>query len=395
MNLARVVRCLSCLVLAVTARSVGARPPEAVPVDAPPFAARLSAVEPEWQIAFTAEDGRRTVDAADLVVWGAYREVGRPPLLVLADGSLLPADVFEADKEKLRADSGAFGLMEVPLELLAGVVFRLPNDRQAADRLVAAVASAAATADQLMLINGDRVAGRFEAIADDAVRLQAEVGPVEVELERVGALVFDPALLARDRPRGLRAIVGLDDGAHLVARGLRSDGDSLTIDSSGGLAWSTALDRVVCLQPLGGRVTYLSDLEAAEYRHVPYLDVPWPYRIDRNVSGGLLRAGGRLFAKGLGVHSAARLTYRLDEPYRRLDAALAIDDSTAGQGSVRFRVFVDGREQYVSPTIRGGMAPVPASLDLSGATRIDLVVDFAERADVLDRANWLDARLVR
>jgi len=207
--------------------------------------------------------------------------------------------------------------------------------------------------------------------------------------------VFDPALLARDRPRGLRAIVGLDDGAHLVARGLRSDGDSLTIDSSGGLAWSTALDRVVCLQPLGGRVTYLSDLEAAEYRHVPYLDVPWPYRIDRNVSGGLLRAGGRLFAKGLGVHSAARLTYRLDEPYRRLDAALAIDDSTAGQGSVRFRVFVDGREQYVSPTIRGGMAPVPASLDLSGATRIDLVVDFAERADVLDRANWLDARLVR
>jgi hypothetical protein len=34
------------------------------------------------------------------------------------------------------------------------------------------------------------------------------------------------------------------------------------------------------------------------------------------------------------------------------------------------------------------------SVDLSGAKRISLIVDFADRADEWDRADWLDARLV-
>jgi hypothetical protein len=74
---------------------------------------------------------------------------------------------------------------------------------------------------------------------------------------------------------------------------------------------------------------------------------------------------------------------------------LSIDDGTSGRGSVRFRVFVDGRPKYASPIVRGGTAPLPVSVDLAGAKRLDLVVDFADRADELDHANWLDARLVR
>ena len=35
------------------------------------------------------------------------------------------------------------------------------------------------------------------------------------------------------------------------------------------------------------------------------------------------------------------------------------------------------------------------SVDNDGAKRLDLVVDFADRADELDHANWLNARLVR
>ena len=56
---------------------------------------------------------------------------------------------------------------------------------------------------------------------------------------------------------------------------------------------------------------YLSDLKPAEYHQTPYLDLPWPYQTDRNVTGGLLRCGGRLYLKGLGVHSAARLVYKI------------------------------------------------------------------------------------
>ena len=158
--------------------------------------------------------------------------------------------------------------------------------------------------------------------------------------------------------------------------------------------------KLVALQPLDGRATYLSDLKAADYQHVPFLDLKWPYRNDRNVLGTQLRAGGRLYLKGLGLHSAARLTYDLDKPYRTFATDAAIDDQTNGQGSAIFRVYTDdgsGKWQlkYESPTVRGGAAPLPISVDFSGAKRLSLHVDFADHGDIQAHADWLNARLVR
>ena len=135
-------------------------------------------------------------------------------------------------------------------------------------------------------------------------------------------------------------------------------------------------------------------IKPAEYRHVPYLSIAWPYEADRNVQGGLLRVGGGLHLKGIGMHSAARLSYDLPPGVTRFQAEAAIDDAAEGQGSVRFRVFVDGSEKYASPTVRGGVAPVSIDIDINGGKRLDLVVDFADRADVRDYADWLDARVI-
>ncbi len=174
------------------------------------------------------------------------------------------------------------------------------------------------------------------------------------------------------------------------------DPKSVKITIAAGLTWNSSPRQVTWLAPLGGsRIVYLSDLRPDGYRHVPFLELAWPYRTDRNVSGAWLRSDGRLYLKGLGVHSASRLTYRLTEPYRRFQAELGIDEETAGRGSVRFRVFVDGSMKYESPTITGAMPPVPVSLDVTGAKRLDLIVDYADRADEMDHADWLNARLVR
>ncbi len=150
---------------------------------------------------------------------------------------------------------------------------------------------------------------------------------------------------------------------------------------------------------MGGQAVYLSDLEPVGYKHIPFLQLAWPYQADHNVSGDLLRAGGKLFLKGLGMHSASRLTYDLDRPASRLEAALAIDDAAGGRGSVVFRVFVDTGDghwepKYTSPIIRGGDPPLPITVDVAHAKRISLLVEFADRGDQLDYADWLDARLI-
>ena len=143
----------------------------------------------------------------------------------------------------------------------------------------------------------------------------------------------------------------------------------------------------------------MSDLEPAEYRHVPYLEVGWPLERDRNVLGGPLVVGGKRYLKGLGMHSAGRVSYRLDGKYKRFEAAVAIDDSADGRGSVTFGVYVlrDGKlsEAYKSGIVRGGEAPQRVSCGRGGAQGITLVVDYAERGDEMDRADWLDARVVK
>jgi hypothetical protein len=117
--------------------------------------------------------------------------------------------------------------------------------------------------------------------------------------------------------------------------------------------------------------------------------------MDRNVQGGMLRAGGRLSMKGIGMHSASRLSFELPPGVKRFQAETALDDSAGADGCVRFRVFVDGQEKYAGASLKSGDPAAAVDLDISGGKRLDLVVDFADRADVQDRADWLDARLVR
>ena len=131
----------------------------------------------------------------------------------------------------------------------------------------------------------------------------------------------------------------------------------------------------------------------------PLFDVPWPYVRDRSVSRGQLRHGGHVFLKGLGMHSDSRLAYAVAAQYAWLDAELGIDQRAGSNGSVIFRVYVqdaDGAwsKAYESDVIRGSGPLVPIHVDIRGAVRLALIVDSADRLDVWDHANWINARLV-
>ena len=100
------------------------------------------------------------------------------------------------------------------------------------------------------------------------------------------------------------------------------------------------------------------------------------------------------------MHSTSRLAFDLPEGFDEFQAELSIDRSAGNEGSVVFRLFTSSEgakwiAAYKSEVVRGGDAPTPVRVDIRGAKRLALVVDFAERGDTLDRANWIGARLVR
>ena len=391
MNLARSL--LTVLIVLPTGAAWAQSGRTALLAEGPPLTAVLAAIEPGRVIL---DNGRpRSLAIADLVELGSPPETPARPLVVLADGGLLVADAIAGDRQSLRAESEQFGTVELAMAAMAGLVLRAPPTQGELDLLVDRIAVPAGPGDRLMLANGDQLQGRLVRISEQSIELAGEVGPVTVARNRLTAAIFarPPSEPLSRRP--LRLWIGTSDGSRLLADRLEPDAKGLRAVLAAGPSLRARLRDVVWLQTVGGRAVYLSDLPAAGYRHVPYLGLAWPYRIDRSVTGAMLRAGARLYAKGLGVHSAARLTYQLEEPMRRFQAELAIDDQTLGGGSVRFRVFVDGRERLTSGTIRGGDRPAPISVDVTGAKRLDLVVDFADRADQLDHADWLNARLVR
>jgi hypothetical protein len=381
-------------VLAAAGSTRGAAP-LVVPVDGKPFHGKLSSIDADWKLTFNVAGKPQSLPMADLVRWGNPPETTTGPIVVTAAGGLLVADVFAADKESLSCDSRLFGDVKLPLGAMAGVLLYPPSDQHARDILIDRVSSATGNSDRLILHNGDSLSGMIEGVKNDTVKLKTEAASVSIETHRISAMIFNPALREPAPRVGVRCWVGFSDGSRLLATKLLLSPASLAITTAVGETWKTSPEEVVYLQPLGGRVVYLSDLKATGYRHLPFLQTKWPYKIDRNVTGGQLRGGGVLYAKGIGLHSAARLTYLLDRPYKRFEAELGVDDSTKGGGSVRFRVYVDGKERHGSRVIRGDDKPLPVSVNLDKARRLDIIVDFADRADQLDHADWLDARLVK
>jgi len=387
----------SVAIVVVCSASALAQTPLAVPVDGEPFGARLASVDAQGKLGFDAAGKPRMLTASNLVTWGQPAELRRGPILVMADGGFLPAALLGADRAYLSADSARLGILKMPLDSLAGIIFCLPPHLAELDALLDRVARGEGQTDRLILDNGDEVAGLIEAesLGSNKLKIKGNLGPVEVAVRRVVALVFNPALRQQPAAQAGAAWIGLSDGARFLANRLQLEGDSLDLTIHSGAKWKAAAKDLVFLMPRTSHAVYLSDIRPDEYRFVPYLETKWPYKTDRNVTGGQLRCGGRLYLKGLGLHSASRLSYRLDQPWSRFQAELGIDDSTGGRGSVGFRVLVDGVQKYISPPIRGGMPPQAVSIDLTDAKKLDLVVDFGEAGDVLDHADWLGARLVK
>lgn len=379
----------------------------AVLADGEPFRARLTAVEPDWKLRFGEGAAARTLAAADLVMWGVPLEPQQGSEVVLAGGGLLVAESVQIADERLNIVSATVGKASLPLELISGIVLRPPSDRALHDQLLARLASPGGETDRVLLDNGDELTGTIAGMTTDptgahTLTLKTEAGGAETSIagERLVAIVFNPTLVDKPRASGLRALVGLRDGSSLTVLAMSTDAAMTKLTLAGGIELHTATTAIAALQPLDGRVVYLSDLQPASYRHIPYLQLAWPYHADRSATGAALRAGGQRAWKGLGMHSPARITYDLDQSYRRFAAELAVDDETGGGGSVVFRVFIDDgsgnwTEKAASETVRGGQKPITISADLSGAKRISLLVDYSDRGDELDHADWLNARLIR
>jgi len=362
------------------------------------------------------------VKASDLVRWGNPLPPKAQMLVLLVDGGQLVTSAdwsggaavqFKGDTLVVKSDT--WNEVKLPKSAVLGIVFdqrrRADEREQIAERLrrgtaleESAVKPAATNSDAIYLTNGDRLSGAVAAIEGGSLKFTASAGQTNLPLSRLEAIRFGSVASSGSGRKPQRdneeIIVGTRDGSLLMAQKILAESDTVTIETRDGIKLSGAkIADLVTIQSLGGGFEYLSDIEKADYRSVPYLSVEWPLARDQNVLRGPLMVNGKRYLKGLGMHSAARLSVKFEHPYRRFDAEIALDDAAGDRGSVVFSVYVDrdGKwvEAFKSDVVRGGDSPQYVSVDLAGAKALTLTVDYADRGDEMDYANWLNARLVR
>lgn len=398
--------------VALVAQGAGAAAPAplAEPLDGAPFRGRLTTVAGGEASFALAGGGSRRVALGGLRRWGEPAPTAGRPVVGLADGSRLITGPTWARQSplELSAEGCVLRLSSLhPLkcgrEELAWVAFEGARDPRRYAAALAEARSHQGTQDRLWLTHGDTVDGAVTAIDRRTVTLGEGDAATPVDASKVVAVAF--ATSGDHGAPEADMLVGLTDGSLARATGLsvgplgievlRAEGAPLT---------GPRADVVAMLQPLSGRVLHLSDLTPVTYQHTPYFTGAWPLARDTGLEGGPLVVAGRRAAKGLAMHSAASVAYRIEPGWDRFESTVGIEDAppggaSAGRGSVVFRVYLAGpeglRPAWESPVVRGGAQPVGVAVSLKGATGLVLAVDFADHGDALDHAAWLDARLVR
>jgi hypothetical protein len=419
------------LLIALAAGPARAADPTAFLIDEPPLSARLAGIDREWNVSFRVGERVRVVPIKDLAYWGRYADVESGPQILLAGGGVIRADVLSLDDRALVLGDatglgrGLWDESTLPRSAVRGILYQPPADAAARDRLLDELAKDAGGEDRLLLVGGESVRGVLTAAPLDGRFLPENQKPGQgvFQLVRRGASeplalpaakVVALSLAAADRSGASATWLGLRDGSLVGVATIEVSGDVVSLKLAGGGTLVTTLagrtdpaatfwDEVTLIQSASPRVTWLSDLKTLGYKHIPFLATEWPFAVDRTVTGTRLRTGDAVFLKGLGMHTTSRLAYDV-AGFRKFEAELALDATAGRGGSVIYKVLLQGAAggeatawtpAYESPVIRGHQPPVAISIDLKGASRLALIVEFADRGDELDHANWLNARLVK
>jgi hypothetical protein len=416
-----VLMATACLVTAGRAAHVAASEPFATQVtlrSGESWGARLVDVVDQDEFVFAQDSQRRSVRFDDLVSWGSYADRSPGTHVVMADGSVLVADVLGIEQDAVVVVGRLWQETRLPRASVRAILFHVPGDLSRRDELFWRAVASDRQESRLLLENGDELTGQLpdvvprEAGAFQLTRItwigEDSKQSVEVPLDRVIAVLLTAGTQDAPLKSVNTVVVGLRDGSLIRAQTMRrrerqlefqlAVGPRLSTESSD-VATGDPWEAVVLLQPLGAQVTYVSDLDVLGYKHIPFLDNSWSYQRDRSVSGGRLRHAGHVWTKGLGMHSSSRLAIEARGKYQELHAELAIDQRAADQGSVVFRVYVQDAAGnwslvYESGVVRGADPLVAMRVDVRSAERLALIVDFADRADQWDHANWLNARLI-
>lgn len=178
-----------------------------------------------------------------------------------------------------------------------------------------------------------------------------------------------------------------------MAKSLSWEKNKLLLSTMDGHRTELELNQVALVDFSQGRLAFLSDMEPLRVEEKPLLANIWRYRRDRNLAGGPISLGQRIYHKGLAVHSRTILEYHV-EGYREFRCVLGIEDSISVPAKAIVRIEGDGRELFQA-TLTTTEKPRELALSIEGVRRLRLIVDYGDDLDLGDHVVFADARVLK
>lgn len=327
------------------------------------------------------------------------------PTAILTNGDRVRGALVGGDDEGIQLQTTSLGKVKVSLEILRALVIDPAMDFREVEKNLRRKTDS----DILFQRSGRESAGILEKIEAETLRVEVDGASLPVKLEKVKMVLL--SLIEKPEKPGKGTLVRLRllDGSSLSGVMTSLEDGALKISNPLSETLSVRATDVQELLVLNGATQYLSDMQPSKvvqkfpegFKYYP--DV-FGWKKDRSVLGGVLKLGGRTFAKGLGCHSHCSLSFELGGEYGEFRAVVGLDDSVRflgepGLGAVRFRVLLDGKpakELGDEGLLKSkGEKPSVIKVSVAGAKTLTLVADYGPMLHILGRANWADAHLLK
>jgi hypothetical protein len=245
------------------------------------------------------------------------------------------------------------------------------------------------------------VQGTVTGIEGDQLRIIYEGEQKKINLDRLLGVV----LAAQKRPSTTQPAGTLPhklvllNADVLACRWTRLENLKATFETSWGQTIEMRVEPIwrVEISEKNSDFVFLSSLKPSRVEQTPYFDRVIPWRADASLDGGPLRLNdGHQYPHGVSMHSRCILEYDIDGKYNQFTARLGFEPIPPNLplGRVSIRILADGSPKFESPDFRSDSQPKDLTLDIRGAKRLTLEVDFGEGQDVNDRIAFANAKLI-
>ncbi len=320
----------------------------------------------------------------------------------LIDGSYVSGTAVTVKDGRADLATGSGKVFQLPVSVIRSVRFSQPDDPAAAV-WPAGVSDDPAT-DMLAVRKKDAVdfmEGTIEGVTAEQVLFRVDGETIPVKHAKVDGFIF----VHKSADKLPEAICQVEDamGWRLKAKAISLDAGSLKITTTTGEQFSRPIDSITRIDFSSGKIAYLSDLEPESVLWTPYLDFGkaapalaqyYAPRRDEGREHQPIRLRGKTYTKGLSLYSRTALVYRLPAGMKTFQATAGIDDSVGDGGNVRLQISADGKKLFDKP-ITGKETLLDVNLDITGAKRLSILVDYGEDSDAGDYLNLAEARTLK